>query len=365
MHLTARTACVLAGLCLLPAAVTIPNAEPVCQAAFYTGRPAGPLNREWVDKNASWVFHLDVEAAMESALGRFLRANREHLDLGPFDQIRKQTGFDPLTDLKSVTVYGTRDQAGERIRIIRATPALDAAIAKMRQPDILVQAITTGTWSLEAWSQDDWQRFGYVTEGLDASDRLLIFSGNQFTTARALDVQAGRAANITELEGSALATTPPKGSILFIAAEDVPALLGTTENESVVGTLARELIVNVGQTCDSGVPGDEDCCVNVTLRTRNFADASKLTDVLRGAVTVGKQFNRNEASWAGVRALLDGVYFHTDDSAVSVTGKWKAQAIVQALQSHGPAVAKPAVAGGGNATAPPWFADLYSSQPTP
>lgn len=352
------TAFAAAALALLAPAALPPAAAPTCSAAFHAGC-AGPLNRAWIDEKASWVIHFDVEAAMASTLGRFLLANRDKIDLGPLDAVRRQTGFDPLTDLKSVTVYGLKDQPGERIRLIRATPALDAAIARMRQPDILVQSITTGRWSLEAWSQDDWKRFGFVAEGTGHDDRVLIFSGNQFATAQALEVQAGRAANLTQVADSVMATVPPVGSMLFIAADDVPALFGRAPSGSLLGQMADDFTLTIREAASPESPGMTDCCVEVSIKTRSFDEAGQLAEVLRGAVALGKQLNADDPSWAQTRQLLDAIGFTTAGTTVSAKGRWSMESIGAALQArkNHKNVEKES-SGGGTPPAPPLLADL-------
>ncbi|MCC6677351.1 MAG: hypothetical protein IT436_09420 [Phycisphaerales bacterium] len=366
MHLTARTAWTLAGIWLTPALLaTSPfpgPVEPECRAAHAAVGWAGPLNREWVDEKASWVIHFDVEAAMRSTIGRFLLANRDKVDLGPLDAVYRQTGFDPLTDLKSVTVYGLRGQPDERIRLIRATPALDAAIARMRQPDILIQSITSGTWSLEAWSRDDWKRFGYVAEGTGEDDRVLIFSGNQFTTAQALEVQAGRAPSLSNLADSVMATLPPEGSMLFIAADDVAGLFGSASADSALGQLADDFTLNIGEAPSTSSPGQTDCCIDITIKTRSFDEATKLSEVLRGAIAVGKQITKDDPSWTEARKLLDAIGFSTSGTTVTARGRWNAESIGLALQSRKSTVKEGS--GGGTTPAPPAppaLADLFRS----
>lgn len=361
MRCFARTALVITGLSLVPTLMT-PGLESRCSACVPAVHRAGPLNREWVDAQASWVIHFDVEAAMRSALGRFLLANREKLDLGPLDAVHRHTGFDPLTDLKSVTVYGLRGQPDERIRIIRASPALDAAIARMRQPDILVQAITTGTWSLEAWSHDDWKRFGYVAEGKGRDDRVLIFSGNQFATAQALEVQAGRAANLTQLHDSVMATPPPEDAMLFIAADDVPALFGSDQAGSALGQLADDLVLTVGEVPSETSPGHSECSIEITIKTRSFEEAGQLSELLRGAIAVGKQITRNEPSWAEAARLLDAVAFSTSGRTVTARCRWNSESVGLALQGRCTNHKEPS--GGGTSPAPPAppaLADLLRS----
>lgn len=356
MQLTARTACVLSAFWLVPA-FAAPDAASTCHAGFIATAQAGPLNREWVDKNASAVIHFDVEAAMQSTLGKYLLAHRDQIQLGPIDQIRQQTGFDPLTDLKSVTVYTTSDQPNERIRIIRATPALDAAIARMRQPDIMIQAITTGTWSLEAWSTDDWKRFGHVGAGTDESDRVLVFSCSQLATARALEVKAGRAPNLTQLDGGVMATKPPAGSILFVATDNVSSLIGDQNTASPVTKMAQSMVLNIGEQPSASSLGDADLCIDVALKTAGFSDAARLADLLRGALALGKQLTHGNPSWSDMNGLFDAFAFRSEGDSVIASCRWSSMTLVHAFESAKIKINADSPAGG-TPTAPPWYAEL-------
>lgn len=364
MPMFTRTAWMLAGLWLAPAvlAPAFPTLQSQAAAAHACAGWAGPLNREWVDEKASWVIHFDVEAAMHSAVGRFLLANREKVDLGPLDAVRRQTGFDPLTDLKSVTVYGLAGQPDERIRIIRATSALDAALDRLRQPDILIQSIQTGTWSLEAWSRDDWKRFGVVSPGLDPDDRVLIFSGNQFTTAQALEVKAGRQPSLSGVTGTVMSTLPPQGSMLFIAADDVAALFGAGGAESALGQLADDFTLSIGEAANPRSPGQTHCTVDITIKTRSSEEAGKLSEILRGALAVGKNLTRDDPASSAAHRLLDAVAFSVSGTTVTARGRWSSESVGLALQARPSGPESPAKASGGGSTtappAPPMYADL-------
>ena len=79
------TACVLATVICLPAS-------------------AGSLKKNWVSAKAQWVAHIDMDAARESSIGKFLIEHRDELDIdcGAMEEM----GINPIEDIYSVTLSG-------------------------------------------------------------------------------------------------------------------------------------------------------------------------------------------------------------------------------------------------------------------
>ena len=99
---------------------------------------AGPLNKDWVAADAQWVIHVDVAALLDSTIGSFLLEHGEQfaLDLDDLDDFKRETGLDPRTDLKSVTLYGSGDEPGEDGVIVAVTnDQVDEAIELLLDND--------------------------------------------------------------------------------------------------------------------------------------------------------------------------------------------------------------------------------------
>src|SRR6185295_417643 len=68
---------------------------------------AGPLEQTSVDQGATWVVHIDIEAALRSVLGKFLiEKSSPDLDKA-IAAFKARFAIDPRTDLRGITLYGT------------------------------------------------------------------------------------------------------------------------------------------------------------------------------------------------------------------------------------------------------------------
>src|SRR5437763_1617142 len=86
---------------------------------------AGPLDRAVVDRDATWMFHVDVEAGLSSTLGGLAKEKIAEEGARPGEDLIKKFGVDPLKDIKGLTMYGFKAGEDDGVAVIETTAAVD------------------------------------------------------------------------------------------------------------------------------------------------------------------------------------------------------------------------------------------------
>ncbi len=87
-------------------------------AAVIPAALAGPLDPAVVDRNAGWMVHIDMEAALSSRVGGHMHAKVMKEDPQLFAVIEHDLGMNPTKAVKGVTMYGERMGADEGVVVL-------------------------------------------------------------------------------------------------------------------------------------------------------------------------------------------------------------------------------------------------------
>lgn len=103
--------------------------------AGQTSAKAGELNPAHVPQDAQWLIHIDYESLSESAMWKKIRDEKAVVSKMVQGYMKKRYGFDPSTDLKSITMF-SRDY-----RIYTGTVIVEADYDAKKIEQRLRQAI--------------------------------------------------------------------------------------------------------------------------------------------------------------------------------------------------------------------------------
>ncbi|HEX7009298.1 MAG TPA: hypothetical protein VF184_04915 [Phycisphaeraceae bacterium] len=85
-----------------------------------------------VPQQARWYVHIDVQAMLQSAVGqRVLDRWELDADSPKVREFEEDYGFNPLTDLHSVTMYGTTLEEGQGVVVLRGDFDREALVRRM------------------------------------------------------------------------------------------------------------------------------------------------------------------------------------------------------------------------------------------
>jgi hypothetical protein len=280
---------------------------------------AEPLRTSWVPAEARWVVHVDVEAAATSTIGRFLVEHRDALSQGEYAQFREKTGVDPATDVKGLTVYGTKCDPADAVAIIVTSSAVDPFLDKLRAEETSYRQIKSGGRVLDAWTEDGCQRYGFTVKQGDR--RLLLVSQALPRLERAISVVEG--ADTGGLS-AALATLPKEGSILFIAAVDVAEAV--KQARTVMFQKMQDLRLDIGEAAG-------ELFGELQVNTPSLQEAKDLKEALEGGIAVARMMAPSRAELQPILDAAASIRFSASETLVVAKFSYDGQKALDMLRS--------------------------------
>lgn len=262
---------------------------------------AGPLNKAVVAKNAQWIVHVDAEACMASTIGRFITEHRAELDLADLDRVKQETGIDPLSDIKGVTVYGTGPDEHDGVAIVYTTAAVDAMVKKLTEKEESFKAITVGGYTLYSWTENGTSRFAQVRP--DGAGRIVIVAADKDRLLAGIGVLEGKAEALTKAPTGLGAAAPRAGSIIFASATHLP------DAEAMPFQHAEAF------TLDAGESGQE-LYADMRVTAKSSEEAANMSQVARGGIALVKMGLGGDPEYREALQLLDGLTVVCDQKDV-------------------------------------------------
>ncbi|NDC64847.1 MAG: hypothetical protein EBZ59_12910, partial [Planctomycetia bacterium] len=169
---------------------------PLCAIALIwaSRAPAAPFDLGRVASGATWVMHLDMDAARESTVMQ--RAMERAVKMHPeAEQMLKMgaamMGMDPRKDLRDVTAYGLDTDKRNGVMIVRAK-ANRAMLEKMVEKAPDHETMEHRKYTLHAWTHKGWKgRKGERVVGAFYRGDVMVFAGTPDRVKAALDVLDG------------------------------------------------------------------------------------------------------------------------------------------------------------------------------
>ncbi len=245
-------------------------------ACLSTAVLAGPLDNRQIAAQAQWVIHGDVETLMASKLGQRIQQETRKPGLAQVMQgIETIYGLNPLSDIKSITLYGTKVGQEEGVAIIQAK--LD------RQKLVNLLKLNPDYKEHQAGQQVIHEWVDAPKDGKPAQIRFGAFSGSDLAVIassrellqQALAVLEGKADSLAKGESPGLPASPA-GTFLTLRVNKLPqppadrpeafllakfarasACLGETEGklfaEAAIEAASQEAADNIRKTVEGGL----------------------------------------------------------------------------------------------------------------
>ena len=296
------TACVLATVICLPAS-------------------AGSLKNNWVSAKAQWVAHIDMDAARESSIGKFLIEHRDELDID-FGEM-EEMGINPIEDIDSVTLYGVGDPENEGVIIVQMNDSIDRLIEKAKEHADDFEEIEVD--GIKMYSIDDGENFIHVHKGREGR-RTVIITGATDRLIHAINVIEGDARSLDDVDSPALRGSPKKGAICYAQAAGLPWLHDNDNPASQVVKLAKQITFQVGEY-------QEEAFATLSLKTTKEEDASNITGILNGVISLGRMLaSQKDSDLAELSQLLDAVKISSKGNGIKISVSFAAKELLEHVQ---------------------------------
>lgn len=280
---------------------------------------AGPIQKAEIPATSTWAMHFDCEKAKDSEMGKLI-LNREKSEKE--DQRLKgfidKCGFDPIEDVKSVTVFGDSFGDKDGILIVKgdiATDKLDAMLETAKDH----KTSTYGNLIIHTWQDKHHNRpavgcFYDKTTILmgQKADKLKIAIDTLNKTAKGLDDESAKVV-IPDVDD---------GVFFIICANKQNENLGQSPHAAMLRN-AKSLIFALGES-DGNIASE----LQITAKTE--ADAALMSQIVSGMLS----YSLLSGDKAPVMAdIAKSVQIEASGDTVNVALSYSSSKIFDAMQS--------------------------------
>ena len=256
----------------------------LCSAAM-----GGGLNTEQVAGDAQWVAHVDVAALLKSGIAQFLLAEAEKKNsfLEGIVKVRETLGFDPLQDVRGITLYGQKVGDKSGVVVLDATAQQDKLLALLLANETY-KNIEYGDFAIHQWTDQpkgdaalDEDAVARTRFGCFYDEKTIVIGSSLDLLKGAIDVLAGDRDSLAKTKGLRMLPETVKGGFLVAAAEGIVLPDGAQKPQAAVFRNVTDAAVQIGE--DEG-----QMFADVTMATPTDQKAAQLRTIVQGFVALGQ-----------------------------------------------------------------------------
>ena len=289
---------------------------------------ADELRRSSIPADASMVLHFDFEGFRRTSLWQMLLEHEDFdiaAELDELEDIRREFGIDPLTDVRSVTVYG-RDDAEPHAALVTVNDRIDTALHRMRDEEDY-RSFRSGGLDLHSWDDGGDSVFAYV-HPLRSGDRVLVLSDSPERVIDGARVLAGERESLADVRAPRLDVRPNRGSFLYVAAADLPSLHDIEPASQLFG-LAQGIQFDLGEA--GGL-----LFAQLAVVTESDEDARNLADMGQGLIAMARLVASGQAEIPDVAIdTLDSIQINRRGNEISVGFELDVRRVMDELEALG------------------------------
>jgi hypothetical protein len=271
---------------------------------------ASTLQKSIIPEDVDWVIHFDLEKFSSTQIGDQLLNNENIFGLRNKNaRFRYHYQIDILKDIKGFTVYGSGTNEDNTVVCLRGN--FDQAyLLGLLTEEYAHEEIQHGNFTIHTWD--------YHEAGVFVEENLALIAHDVTAIRKALDVIAGKKANITSSSlVSTLNEVPPNAFFTALArdlselAEHESDVFIFKKTESALFTLKEEKeYVNLS--------------LNFTVKT--LEDAQSMESVLRGLISLAKM--QMEVEQRDVLRPFDDIDISTEGKKIRVELSYPIQEMI-------------------------------------
>ncbi len=233
---------------------------------------ASTLQKSIIPEDADWVIHFDLEKFSSTQFGDQLLNNENIFGLTQKNaQFHNKYQIDILKDIKGLTVYGSGKDEESTVVCLRGNFDQAYLLGLLAEEDSHKE-IQHGNFTVHTW---DHHEFGVFVD-----DNLALIAQNETAIRKALDVIAGKKANVTTSSLMSTMNEIPSNVFFTALARDISELAEHEKDvfmfkktESALFTLAEE---------------KEDINLRLNFTVKTLEDAKNMESVIRGLISLAK-----------------------------------------------------------------------------
>ncbi len=300
----------------------------VCLLLLSSAAIAGGLNRNAVSGDANWVAHVDVEGFNNTQIGKIIRRHLEETgELQKLEAFKAVFSFNPLDDIRNITIYGNGKEKEDAVAVIQAKFDKQTLLKLLGQ-NAAHKEIKYGEYQIQSWIDD--KHKGNEAErqygSFHGTDTVIIGSG-LVAVKKSLDVLDGKAKNARQKKVFRLLRKAPEGAVITAAANG----LGKMAEQWDQGVMLK----NTKQSCLFIGEAAGNIFIDLNLEATSSETATELTQLIQGVIALLNLAGRDQPQIAELAAAIKlttkkklvHVHFEQDVEKVAALLKeeWKKQ----------------------------------------
>jgi hypothetical protein len=237
---------------------------------------ANPFNMANVSADANWVVHADFDLFRNTEFGKLFRARLDELGISEkLDNFAKVFSFNPLNDVRDVTIYGQDKDEHKTAILINGKFDQERLLALLRLNPEYGEEVYEGI-TLRRWHDD--KKGGKMMYGCFYTDNLVVMSSGEDIVKRAIDVLKSKAGHTDAMTFNQPALSDGT-AFIKIASRDLDGLAKTDKQQSFITKQIQSLSAAAGET-------GQQFYVNATLQARSAEAAGGINKMIEGLVTL-------------------------------------------------------------------------------
>lgn len=284
------------------------------------------LKRERLPADVDFVIHLDMEALRSTELWKHVSEQSEDfdLDIDELDDIRREFGIDPLTDVRALTLYKVESEEEPTVVLFSSNSRVDEALEKLQLEDGYRRLVSSGielhTWSDDSDDDED-RMFAYVHA--IGAERVVVLAANERSAVRAARVLRGEDPSHASA-GTLLTLAPARGSFMYVAAAEIPSFDDDEDSPaSQIFGLAQGIQFDVGEA--GGY-----LRAHMGLITNSAEDALNISNVINGLISMARLWG---SELGEAVEFLTGVRLSSRGTEVTVDWEFAVERMIEIFES--------------------------------
>jgi hypothetical protein len=281
----------------------------------------GPPEPRHIPADASFVLHIDVEAANHSTIMRHLMTTDGEVP-PMFEDLRAiaaEMGIDFLKDMHGVTAWARSAEgameSGPEAFVAVASPAFDGVLEKLRAAEHGYSSLTVDGYDLHRWEQG----CGFMRPIDDGRRRLIVVGQTPAQVTSALAVIDGRSPSKSEADRPRLMP----GTVIFAHAAGLPTIDESADRDgfdpSAVINKTRSMVTQIGE--DQG-----QVFLHLLADTATKDDADDVVDIVQALLVIGRTITKKDPQLEPVEDFLRAIRISSSGAKVELELRMDAEA---------------------------------------
>ncbi len=271
---------------------------------------ASTLQKSIIPEEADWVIHFDMEKFMSTPYGDHLLNTENILGLRKKNtQFQDKYQIDILKDINGVTLYGFGNDEKNTIVCLKGTFDQEYLLGLLADEDSHLE-IQHNKFIIHAWNSHEFGAF--------VDDNFVLIAQNETAIKTALDVIAGKKANVTTSSLMSYINKIPPNVFFAAMAKDISEM-AKHESDVFIFQKAESALFTL-------IDEKDNIKLRLNFTVKTLEDAKNMENVIRGLISLASM--QLEESQRDILLPLEKMIISTEGKNIRIELSYPAQDLI-------------------------------------